>query len=759
MTKKISLFVAILLAGLMSLPAQGSFYDTDSIQEIRIYFAESNWDHILDSLYVAGEKDRLQATIAINGTQYDSIGIRYKGFSSVSVERKKNPFNIKLDYIIDGQKHDGIDKIKLSNVIQDPSFVREVLSYEIGRKYMPASRANFANVYINDTLWGLYSNVEAVNKDFLSNHFSTNSNAFFKGNPESLDLNGENSNLSNSHGTDSTDYYPYYDMESDYGWSDLYELIDILNEDPDNIETVLNVDRALWMHAFNYALVNFDSYIGYAQNYYIYKDENGQFNPIIWDLNMSFGSFRLSDASNFWNGFSVTDAPNMDPLTHYNSVSVQPRPLMRKLFENDRYRRMFLAHLRTIMEENFSNQEYKTRAQAMQSLVDASVQADTNKFYSYADFTNNLTQTVSDLIDYPGITDLMDNRVTYLQSYTGIQGAPTLDNASLNPPVPLRGQDLTFTVEASDADHVMLAYRLGTRSLFTKVAMLDDGTQQDGGAGDGIFGKTLSNVSGVVEYYFYAENDSAGRFYPERAAYEFFKTEAQIEPGDIVINEFMASNDVTAADGAGEYDDWIELYNTTNQDISLAGLHISDKDDNLSKWPLPDVTLPAYGYQIIWADEDGSQGDWHANFKLSASGELIILSYPDDNTIIDSVTFGTQQTDISMARFPNGSGPFVSRFPTFNANNNYPLGVENEFNESGFKLYPNPAKGSVTIASSESAGFNIRVLSVEGKLAAKQSCSSGNLTYPLSLNGLTPGIYFVHLQGEKGIEVHKLIVQ
>ena len=55
----------------------------------------------------------------------------YKGYSSASVDRVKNPFNIKLNYLIEGQDHQGIDKIKLSNVIQDPSFLREVLSYQI----------------------------------------------------------------------------------------------------------------------------------------------------------------------------------------------------------------------------------------------------------------------------------------------------------------------------------------------------------------------------------------------------------------------------------------------------------------------------------------------------------------------------------------------------------------------------------------------------------------------------------------------------
>ena len=49
------------------------------------------------------------------------------------------------------------------------------------------------------------------------------------------------------------------------------------------------------MHAFNYTLINFDSYVGYGQNYYLYKSLSNQFQPILWDLNMSFGSFRLTD--------------------------------------------------------------------------------------------------------------------------------------------------------------------------------------------------------------------------------------------------------------------------------------------------------------------------------------------------------------------------------------------------------------------------------------------------------------------------------
>ena len=112
---------------------QNNFYNTDTVQEIRINFYDSDWDNVLDSLYILGGKQRILAHLEINGFSYDSVGVRYKGFSSVSVNRIKNPFNIKLDYIIENQDHFGIEKLKLSNVIKDPSFIREVLSYEICR--------------------------------------------------------------------------------------------------------------------------------------------------------------------------------------------------------------------------------------------------------------------------------------------------------------------------------------------------------------------------------------------------------------------------------------------------------------------------------------------------------------------------------------------------------------------------------------------------------------------------------------------------
>ena len=134
-------FILFVLAILVQFSgfSQSSFYEVDSLREIRIYFYDSDWDNQLDSLYVQGENESILADLVIDGSFYDSVGVRYKGFSSVSVNRIKNPFNIKLNYVIDGQDHNGVDKLKLSNVYQDPSFIREVLTYEIAANYLPSS--------------------------------------------------------------------------------------------------------------------------------------------------------------------------------------------------------------------------------------------------------------------------------------------------------------------------------------------------------------------------------------------------------------------------------------------------------------------------------------------------------------------------------------------------------------------------------------------------------------------------------------------
>ncbi|HQV52407.1 MAG: CotH kinase family protein [Flavobacteriales bacterium] len=723
------------------LHAQTGLYDLGSVREVRLYFAEPDWNDLLDTLYLAGD-ERLQGDLIIDGTSIPDVGVRYKGFSSYSSSREKNPFNIKLDHVHAGQNYQGYEKLKLSNVIQDPSFLREVLSYEIVRKYMPASQANYANVYVNDILIGLYANVEDVSKEFVDSHFGSRGNPFVKGNPTTVDLNGENSNLSNSPGTDIADYYDLYSLESDEGWDELYTLIDVLNNDPENVEEILNVDRTLWMHAFNYALINFDSYVGYAQNYYLYMDDNARWNPILWDMNMSFASFRLTDASTHWNGFSIAQAITIDPLEHLNSVSVQPRPLMRNLFQNPTYQRMYLAHMRTIVDENFADHSYYSRAEGLRDIIAPYVLADTNKFYSYQAFLDNLDETFVDLIDYPGIAELIDQRTVYLYDYPGFTNQPVVSDVAHFPVEIAVGEEVAITATIVGSDSAFLAYRTSENGLFEHIELKDDGLNADGSAGDGVFGTLLTASSSLIQFYIYAENATAGVFEPVRAANEFHSIFTQINPGDLVINEFMALNGGTVVDENGDPDDWIELYNRSTFALSTAGLYVSDDASDPTKWAMPTRVVQPNEYLIIWADGQPDQGDDHADFKLEATGETVMLSYAD-STVIDQVNFGNQYEISSTGRFPNGSGVFRELYPTFNAWNSQE-GIDDL--DRFLRLFPNPTNGDITLILDEDDPYEMVIFSPDGKRITPDFALIGDHAVRIGTLGLTPGAYVLEVR-------------
>ena len=169
--KKALAAALIFLAAWGMLTAQDFFYDIDTVNDFQLFFTQANWDQILDALYAAGNQERLIGTAVINGVTYDSVGVRYKGNSSYNPNRLKNPFNIKLDHVIEDQTIGPYGTIKLANGFSDSSFIRETLSYEIARKYMPASRANYARVYVNDTQIGVYTSVQDVESYFMNEHF------------------------------------------------------------------------------------------------------------------------------------------------------------------------------------------------------------------------------------------------------------------------------------------------------------------------------------------------------------------------------------------------------------------------------------------------------------------------------------------------------------------------------------------------------------------------------------------------------------
>jgi hypothetical protein len=124
----------------------------------------------------------------------------------------------------------------------------------------------------------------------------------------------------------------------------------------------------------------------------------------------------------------------------------------------------------------------------------------------------------------------------------------------------------------------------------------------------------------------------------------------------IFINELMASNDTTIADANGNYDDWFEIYNKGVNNFSLKNCYVTNDQGKPTLYQFTgNITIPAHGFIIIWASGDTSGGNTHVPFKLSASGAGIYLYKRDGATLLDSVSFGPQKTDISYGRLTNGS--------------------------------------------------------------------------------------------------------
>ncbi|MAE69419.1 MAG: hypothetical protein CME06_02995 [Gemmatimonadetes bacterium] len=122
----------------------------------------------------------------------------------------------------------------------------------------------------------------------------------------------------------------------------------------------------------------------------------------------------------------------------------------------------------------------------------------------------------------------------------------------------------------------------------------------------------------------------------------------------LFLNEAMPINNDTIADEGGDYDDWFELYNSSATPISLFGFSVSDSPEDTVTWAFPYTTIPGHGFLIVWADDDQEQGPLHAPFKLSGSGESLVLWF--GSTIVDSVSWGPAEADESYSRLPDGVG-------------------------------------------------------------------------------------------------------
>lgn len=146
------------------------------------------------------------------------------------------------------------------------------------------------------------------------------------------------------------------------------------------------------------------------------------------------------------------------------------------------------------------------------------------------------------------------------------------------------------------------------------------------------------------------------------------------QPADFTklkINEVCASNESCLSDPAGNYPDWVELYNAGEQPLDISGYGLSDGKKKLFKLTFPEDTIvPANGYLIVYCDSDVPtvENALYAPFSISASGETIYLTHSTMGTL-DVVEVPVSEPDITYGRYANGSDTFSYLTPTPNESN------------------------------------------------------------------------------------------
>ncbi|MCP4549850.1 MAG: T9SS type A sorting domain-containing protein [bacterium] len=697
----ISLLVLVHLpggAGAALIPAEHPLFADDAVHEIRLTFHQGNWwNQLEDNFEGQSDPDYLAAEFDWNGVHFDSIGVRFKGNSSyMSYPGVKKSFKLDIDEYVTDQEIDGLDKLNLNNSFLDPSFVREKACYELCDAVgLAAGRTNFAALYINDEYWGLYTLIEQIDQEFLESRYGASEDGnLWKGEPNGT---------FEYRGASESSYYSSYELktnEETNDWSDLVEIMDLLNNTPvsnlpDSLHNTMDVHSALAMLAIDLFTVNLDSYVGRCANYYFYHRElDDRIVFLKWDMNEAWGLF------NMWH-YSATQLHQFD-IWWSNTQSGANRPLAEILWSVPAYQDIYVGHIQRLMAGAADPDLLVARMDALRDLIRPYVLSDTNKMFSNSEFESAMNSNIyegnrlipaletfvrsrdswlqTEIGEWTAIDDLVineimaDNNTTIADEFGDYEDWVEITNTG-DAPISLNGLALTDHHDGS------AHYTFPDVSLPAGEHMLIWCDEEPGegdyhapfkldGDGEDLFlldeTGSVPVIIGQVTFPALSADLSWGRWADGTGDWQLLSlatpgtaNQNPEAPEEIVlfINEFLAANSSTNQDETGAFADWVEIYNPGPDAVEMGGLFLTDDLSMPTKWIFPESTLDAHDYLLVWCDNDEEDGPLHTSFKLSAGGESIAIfgRLSAGNEVIDSYDFGPQTTDISEGRSPDGT--------------------------------------------------------------------------------------------------------
>lgn len=365
--KRIALFVL----GLLSVqavaqninPGADEIYREDEIAFIYLTMDSADSIALLDDIDIYSD-EYLPTAFRFKNSLMDTtlefnVGIRLRG--NTSRGQPKRSLKIKFKEF-DGSKFYGYKKFNLKAENNDPSMAREMLTLQTFRNAnVPATRTQYAEVYINGGYMGLYLNVEQLDDEFVDSRFGNEDGNLYKCEyGATLEDDGQIYN---------NDIYELETNEDENNRSILEHFVDVLNNTPDEdfkteIEKIFNVQPFLRYLAVEALVGHWDGYSYNQNNFYLYANpDNGLIEFMPYDVDNTFG---MDWVGRDWGTRDVLDWPKHD----------QPRPLTKRILAIDSYFYQYTEELKNLLETYFTETALFPEMDDLKEMISDAIERD-----------------------------------------------------------------------------------------------------------------------------------------------------------------------------------------------------------------------------------------------------------------------------------------------------------------------------------------------------------------------------------------------
>ena len=464
------------------------------------------------------------------------------------------------------------------------------------------------------------------------------------------------------------DDYAYANWGYDDEEIDAFENLTIKNGDDEAIKRIFELGKKInneGAYEELQTLLDIDEFTNYmAVTFFLYNDDwpdnnmkayrsrnDGRYRFISFDLDYAFKGCWSDSENNPFTNFARFKNDSA-PRTSYNKDIVN---LFLNLLNNTDYRQKFITTFclmgGSVFEPSIASDIIDELLEKVKPMCQLMKQQYINDGHdpdrAASTIKSNLSGRASTMADYMkqfSAFGLSSTSKRSVELTTDIDGATLTLNGINVPYAYFKGYLFgTFSLEAK----APAGYRF--------VCWKKSGTQYSTNAAISVTGTSAIKLQACFKALTDAEKTSQG-----------------LTP--IRINEVSAANGIHV----NEYfkrNDWVELYNTTDKDIDVAGMYLSDNEKKPLKYQISkgdsqaSTTIPAHGYLIVWCDKLESRDQLHASFKLDADGGSVLLTAADESWS-DRLVYTAHQADQTVGRYPDGgSDIFVMNVPTIAQSN------------------------------------------------------------------------------------------